>query len=170
MKKFSDILIALEKIAKKTGEDEDDSICDLKNQFNIRIAEEASSLRESLGGKHIWIWILKPYNKKDLYTERYNLRFIKFQLSSSIYKIVRKEKVEGKYYIKYPKYILLSDVQDAIFERLYEEHGIKNKDFTEIEWEDILCSMEFKYAEIQMARELIAQEYHHKILSKIWRF
>lgn len=165
--KIEDILLALEKIAKKTGEDEDEFICDLENQFDIRITEEeVSSLREALRAEYMWIWILKPFNQRDYKIEKEHLNFINIQHPYSINVFVKKKKLDGKYYIKYPKYIMLSRVQDYIFERLFEEYGIKYEDFTESDWEDIISSKKFKVTELQSARELIAYEIHHKILSE----
>lgn len=159
-----DILLVLEKIAKKTGEDEDDYIYDLERQFDIKITEkEVSSLREILRAECIWIWVLKPFNQKDFKVEKEYLYFIKHQPPNSINKFVKKKKLDGKYYIKYPKYIMLSNVQDYIFEHLFEEYGINYDDFAEIEWEGIITSKQFKSAEIQVARELIANEIYHGV-------
>lgn len=165
--KIEAIKLALEKIAKNTGEDEDAFICDLEDQFDIKITgEEVSSFRESLRAEHIWIWVLKPFNQEDYEVEKKNLYFINGQHPAPNNQFVKKERLVGKDYIKYPKYTLLSRVQDYIFERLLEEFGIKYEHFTESEWEDILASKEFKRAELQAAREIIAFEYHHKILSE----
>ncbi|MFX1570406.1 MAG: hypothetical protein ACFFCV_18750 [Promethearchaeota archaeon] len=169
--KIADVLLALEKIVRKTGEDEDEIICDLDEQYNIKITEEelSSSLRESLSEEHIWIWVLKPFNKEKFKAEKKSLHSIKYDNQISINKLVRKEKIDGKYYIKCPKYILLSRVDDNIFECLLEDHGIKYEDLPRSEWETIICSKEFRQAQIQVARELIAHETHHELLYQNWR-
>ncbi len=163
-----DILLALEKIAKKTGEDEDDYIYKLESKFDIKITEkEISSLREILRAESIWIWVLKPFSQKEFKVEKKYLYCIKHQQPNSINKFIKKKKLDGKYYIKYPKYIILSNVQDYIFEHLLEEYGINYDDFAESEWEGIITSKQFKSAEIQVARELIAIEIYHKVSKQL---
>ncbi len=157
MENIESILFVLEKIARSTGEDEDDDIFTLENEFNIKIKEEEiPSLRDVLKNECIWIWVLKPYNQKDYKSEKNNLHFIKHQYPGSINQLVKKEKLDGKDYIRYPKYVMASRVHDYIFECFLEDYGVKYEDFRESEWEVIITSKEFKLAELQVARELIA--------------
>jgi len=153
------VLLALEKISKNTGEDEDDEIFTLEREFNIKITEdEVSTLRDVLINESVWIWVLKPYTSKDY--EKEKLHLIKCSLSAD--KFLKKKELDGRFFIKYLERIILSRVHDSIFEDLLEEHEIEYKNLTKSEWEDIIASKQFKKAEIQVAREFIASKLSKK--------
>lgn len=162
--RFKDVILILEKIARNIGEDEDDTIYQLNSEFDIRITEEqVLSLKTTLKSEWIWIWVLKPFKQKDYEVEKRNLYFINPLCPDSVDKYVKKQKVDGKYFIKYIKGVILSNVHDYIFECLFEEYGINYEDLTKRKWEGVITSKQFKAAEIQAARELIAFEIYHKV-------
>jgi len=163
IKTFKDIFLVLEKIARNTGEDEDDTIGELNREFDIIITEEqVLSLKTTLKSEWIWIWVIRPFNQKDYEVEKRSLYFVNHYDPDSVNKYVTMQKVDGKDFIKYSGGILLSNVHDYIFERLYEEYGINYKGFTESKWEGVITSKQFKAVEIQAARELIAIKIYHK--------
>lgn len=163
---YEEVLLVLEKIARDTGEDEAGCIYHLENEFNLKIMEERVEpplpLRPLLKLELIWVWVLKPYNPKEYETRREYLYSHILHRSYSVDKYVMRQKIDGKYYIKYPESAILSVVQEYIFEQLLEDYGIELSNFTKSEWEDIITSKQFKKAEIQVARELIA----NNLLSK----
>jgi len=158
------ILLALEKIARKTGEDEDDFISELERHFDIIITEEeVLLLKEVLRFEHVCIWVLKPFSQTGFLEKKEVFYFVKRQVPNLLNILVMKKEINGSHYIQYPRYVMLSAIQDSIFEELLEDHGINYYDFTENEWEDVLTSNQYKSTVIQIARELIAQVIYHEV-------
>lgn len=146
----------LEKICRNIGEDEYDSIVDLKNEAKIQITnKEAIELR----GRQIWIWIIEPLKKSNRLEEA-RFKFLKIDLPSFLY--VKKFEKNGKIYIKYPLGVNIFDVHDDIFEVMREEYGIKDNYLNCNEWEYVQSTNLWKKAEIQVAREIIADSLINK--------
>ncbi len=147
-----EIIIALNKIARDTGELEYDSICFLESKLKINIMfKEICELR----GRYIWVWVIRPLDEKLLiYLEkklaRLNLPFLNYL------KIFKYKKLN---YVKYPEEIETCRVNKEIFEILREQHGLTDNSF---EWEKIQNTKTWLIAQTQVTREFIAD----KILKK----
>lgn len=165
MEKFSDISkeklsriqLALEKLARETGEDEYESIITLEELLDIKITYEEF---KELNGRNIWIWIIEPFIKKILQSLK------KEKIEN---KILKKEYIKifeglNGQLIKYPENIQVCLVHKDIFELMEAEHNINNKFFNCYEWEKIQNTELWNKAEIQIARELIADKLIKKYL------
>lgn len=147
-----EIIIALNKIARDTGELEYDSIYFLESKLKINITfKEICELR----GRYIWVWVIRPLDEKLLiYLERklarLNLPFLNYL------KIFKYKKLN---YVKYPEEIETCRVSKEIFEILREQHGLTDNSF---EWEKIQNTKTWLIAQTQVTREFIAD----KILKK----
>jgi len=140
------LLIALSKIARETGEDEDNKIIDLRD-IEIVISDKNIEFI----GKYIRIYISEPYTEF-----RYNQNVNSFQIIDR--DLIKIFNLNGKEFIKYPHNIERWKVDQEIFEDLKEEHDIKDCHFNENEWIKIQSSKEWKECQIQVARELIARK------------
>lgn len=159
---MSDIYMGLMKIARETGEDEFDIIHTLKVQYNISITSvEIEKRINNLVG----IIILEPFfkiqyqNLKDVFIDGFNLNHYK-----KFVNIIEKNK---KTYLSFPIFLPISTIQDVIFEDLREEHDIILNLISETDWIQIKNKDIWKKAEIQVAREIIAEKlyYNSKITS-----
>ena len=143
--KFSEALHCLSDIiAKEGGGDEDDAIIALDEQLNIKI----SSKNPMFGGLAIGVWVKEPYS---------NSRFIELKRRPPIEHSVNDELIGGKRIIKYPQYESQSDVGNNINDDLKYECEIKDKDLTEDEWFKLNSTPEYKKAQVQVTRELVAR-------------
>lgn len=157
---YEKILFMLNKIARNTGELEDDSIYNLESQFNIYITEEEVS---QLRNREIWIWIIKPFNIDDYENEKRRLDLK--DLSYPIDNLTKKQQLNGKYYIKYPERIPYYSVNDNLLGDLLRMCQVC-EGLTGQEWEVIKKTSQWKDAEIQIARELIAKKIYREVSRK----
>lgn len=150
-KNIKKINLALEKICRNTGEDEYENIIDLESDANIHITYEKI---EELSRRELWIWIIEPMDE-DL-QKHIEKKMMSYNLSISKYMKILKQ--DGIKYVKYPKKIEICAIYKDIFEILKEEHGIKSSDLSCYEWEHLQDTKLWKRAEIQIAREIIADK------------
>lgn len=138
--------LALLKIARKTGEDEDYYIFYLKD-ISIEILEE----KIEFTGRFIRVYISEPYNE-----HRHNQLLNSSHIEQNLVSIFN---LNGREFIKYPIQIERYKVEHEIFEDLKEEHNsIKDTDLNEDEWISIQDSNLWKECQIQVFRELIARK------------
>ncbi len=153
---YNHLILSLEKIAKSTGEDEDDNIHLLEQEFQVFIDKnEILDLR----GSAIWIYITKPCNSiiyqsvRDKFMSLLPLALIPEDL---LRKYVKKVNMNGKSYVKYPERVEIWQIYESINQDLGEDHEFPIEKLSESEWAKIYCSPEWKKAEVQVAREIIA--------------
>jgi len=153
--KIEKINIALNKIARETGENEYDPIFILEKQNNIKVEfQEVGELR----GRNIWIWVIIPYKEEISVLLEHKL--IKYNLPLSDYlQILYVNKLK---YIKYPEKIEVCRVQKEIDEILKEEHDITDYFLKSNEWEHIQNTKKWEKTQIQITRELIADKFLKK--------
>ncbi len=145
-------MIALNKIARDTGELEYDSICILESELKIKITfKEICELR----GRHIWVWVIRPFDENLLINLVRKLTKLNLPLLNYL-KIFNNKKVN---YVKYPEKVETFRVSKEIFEIMREQHELTDNSF---DWEKILNTKAWLKAQIQITRELIAD----KILKK----
>ncbi|MCK4381483.1 MAG: hypothetical protein KAW51_10125 [Candidatus Lokiarchaeota archaeon] len=149
--KIEKINIALNKIARETGENEYDPIFILEKQCNIKVEfQEVGELR----GRNIWIWVIIPY--KEEISVILEQKLIKYNLPLSDYlQILYVNKLK---YIKYPEKIEVCRVQKEIDEILKEEHDITDYFLKSNEWEQIQNSDTWIKAQVEIAREFVADK------------
>lgn len=153
---MSNILISLMKIAREGGEDEFETIHSLKVEYNISITPQEIIKRMN---NQVGIVIFEPFNKihhqelRNEYKDDFNLNQFK--------KFVKIIEINEKKYISYPIFIPISIIQDVIFEDLREEHGIILNSISESDWIQIKSNEIWKQTEIQVAREIIAEELYY---------
>ncbi|KKL99223.1 hypothetical protein LCGC14_1816570 [marine sediment metagenome] len=151
-KNFSEIIIALNKIARDTGELEYDSICLLESELKIDITfKEVYELR----GRYIWVWVTRPYDEKLLLNLERKLTRLNLPLLNYL-KIFKNRKLN---YVKYPEKVETCRVSKEILEILREQHYLMDNAF---EWEKIQNTESWLSAQTQVTREFIAD----KILKK----
>ncbi len=151
-RRLTEIVIALNKIARDTGELEYDSICFLESKLKIKILFEEIC---ELSGRYIWVWVIRPFDEKLLkYLER-KLARLNLPLLNYL-KIFKYKKLK---YVKYPEEIETCRVSKEIFEIMREQHGLTDNSF---EWEKIQNTKTWLITQTQVAREFIAD----KILKK----
>ncbi|MBD3213370.1 MAG: hypothetical protein GF311_12245 [Candidatus Lokiarchaeota archaeon] len=147
-----DLKIALEKISRKTGEDEDDFVYDLE-LMGISIPEN----QVSVFGRYVALKIFDENNDIEkrgvirTFEEHYRSNLNRLRLES-IYKNDSNE----------PNYIIieclmdLSEIEHNIIEDLKEEHSINPHNYTESDWMKIKETILWHDAITQVARELVA--------------
>ncbi len=150
-KKLKKIEIALEKIGRSLGNEEYDSISIIEDKLDIKLK---FGKIEELRGRYIWIWVIIPYEKEILsFLEK---KLFKFNLPlNKFLKIINFNKQK---FVKYPERIEICRVQKEIEEILKEEHGITNSYINSYKWEQIQNSKTWIKAQIQIAREIIADK------------
>lgn len=155
--KLEKVLIALEKIARETGEDECEDIFLLAFKKGITISNEISS---SLLYYDIAVWVVKPFDKEEfeIIKSALNSRFPSCLVDNILHKIEE----NNKFYIKYPVNIQIYKIDEDIFEVLTEEHGIDCNKINEDEWGEIKKTEIWKSAIFQTARELVAYNIKNK--------
>lgn len=147
--KVKKIEIALEKIARDTGEDEYEPIFILEKEINIKIKFEEI---KNLIRRYIWIWVTMPYNEEIFAYLEKKLNKLLIPLTDYLICFFN----NNQKFIKYPEKIEICGVKKDIFEILKERHGINSSYFNCYEWEQIQNTKRWKKAEIQIARELVA--------------
>lgn len=149
--KLINIELALEKIGRDTGEDEYEHISILEEELGIKIEFEEI---ERLKGRYIWIWVIIPY--KEEISVLLEQKLIKYNLPLSDYlQILYVNKLK---YIKYPEKIEVCRVQKEIDEILKEEHDITDYFLKSNEWGQIQNSDTWIKAQVEIAREFVADK------------
>lgn len=144
--------MGLMKIARETGEDEFDTIHSLKEEYKISITSDEIIKRIN---NQVGIIIFEPFSKihyqklKNEYIDDFNLNQFK--------KYVKIIEINEKKYISYPIFIHISTIQDVILEDLREDHAIILNTISESEWIQIKNTELWKKTEIQVAREITAE-------------
>lgn len=98
--------------------------------------------------------MIEPLKNNENKLEEERFKFLKIGFPTSIY--VKKFEKNGKLYIKYPQSVNIFDVHRDIFEVMREEYGIKDNYLDCDEWEYVQNTNLWKNAEIQVAREIVA--------------
>lgn len=150
-KKLKNIEVALEKIARIVGEDYYESVFILEDEINIKIKLE--EIKE-LMGRNIWIWVIIPYHEEILALLKQRLSKLNLPLLDYL-KILN---FNNKKFVKYPERVEICRVNKEIFEILKEEHSITSNYFKCYEWIQIQNTKTWIKAQIQIARELIADK------------
>ena len=149
--KLKIIKLILMKICRETGEDEYETLIVLENNFNIIITDEEI---EELRLRNVWIWIKRPFN--ELLYKQIEQKVKNMGLPVS--KFLKILESNGKRVLKYPERIIRFNIHDDIFETMREEYGIKDSFLNCYEWENLQNTSLWYGAEIQIARELIADK------------
>lgn len=152
--------LALEKIARDTGEDEDEFLFRLREEFKIVIEfEEIQELKR----RNIWIWVTLPYSK-------HIMTFLENKLSEfnlSLLDYLKAFNSSKQKLIKYPEKVEICRVDKEVYEILREEHDLNSRYLTDYEWEKIHYTETWRKAQIQIAREFIAEKLLEKYAFKI---
>jgi len=148
--KYSNIKIALRKIAREIGEEEDPNI-HLLAENGIWVSNEEIV---NFSCRHRGFFILEPFQEQkyeDLRKELENL--LLYSKPEDLISVMRKN---GKNFMKYPYLVEDNVISDNIYDDLEEEHEINCKNYTEKDWEEIKKLESWKKCERQVAREIIA--------------
>ena len=148
--------MGLMKIARETGEDEFVIIHSLKVEYDISIT--SVEIKKGINNL-IGIIIFEPFSKiqyqnlKNEYIDGFKLNQFK-----NFVKIIE---INKKTYLSFPIFVPISTIQDVIFEDLREDHSIILNSLSESEWIQIKNTEIWKKAEIQVAREIIAENIYY---------
>ena len=148
--KLNRIMLVLERSARALGQEEDEGIVRLEQEFKIIITKEKLAFQN----QHIWIMVLKPFTNEDYELAKQQLDFP--NLSHLADEYVIKCQLDGMEYIKYPERIEVWKVHSNISDDLTNSSRFC-RSLTEAEWEVIMGTVQWQMAEIQIARELIAK-------------
>ncbi len=154
--KIENIEFILEIICREHGEEEYETIVELKDSFDIDVTSEEI---EELRGRNLWIWVLFPLDKPQFTQIESKLRNYSFSKSEFLSII----SFDGIDYIKHPIREHICAIHKDIFEVLSGQYDISDSYMSFYEWEYVQRSDLWKRAEEQVARELIAD----KILKRI---
>ena len=147
---YSNIKIALLKIAREIGEDEDPNI-QLLAEKGIWVSKEEFV---NFSCRHRGFFILEPFQEQkyeELRKELENL--LLYSKPEDLISVMRKN---GKNFMKYPYFVEDNVISDNIYDDLEEEHEINCKNYTEKDWEEIKKLESWKKCEAQVTREIIA--------------
>ena len=147
---YSNIKIALLKIAREIGEDEDPNI-QLLAEKGIWVSKEEFV---NFSCRHRGFFILEPFQEQKYEELRKKLEnLLLYSKPEDLISVMRKN---GKSFMKYPYLIEDYVISDNIYDDLEEEHEINCKNYTEKDWEEIKKLESWKKCERQVAREIIA--------------
>jgi hypothetical protein len=142
--------IALDKIARETGEDEDPNI-QLLAENGIWVSKEEI---EFFSCRHLCLYVLEPFQDHQFEEIKKKIQKVLPSYKTKCYlKVIKKD---GKEYIKYPRLVEDWKISQNILEDLKERHMINNDFLTEDEWIEIQSLEPWKRCERQVAREIIA--------------
>lgn len=147
---YSNIKIALRKIAREIGEEEDPNI-QLLAEKGIWVSKEEIV---NFSCRHRVFFILEPFQEQkyeELRKELENL--LLYSKPEDLISVMRKN---GKNFMKFPYLVEDIVISDNIYDDLEEEHEINCKNYTEKDWEEIKKLESWKKCERQVAREIIA--------------
>jgi spore coat protein CotF len=148
------IAIALEKITRETGEDEDLILSELEN-------EGISILKKNVipSGRYTNIYIIESYkNSLEEKVRELSHQIIEYMKEHSRLGSFNQIKAEKRESVLYEFSIDSERIDEEIFEDLKNEHNIKVSELTPKEWFDIQTSDLWKRSQIQVAREITARE------------
>ncbi len=143
-KNFKKVEIALKKIARNTGENEEDSIFYLR-QNNIEFLDNHLVFE----GRFMSIFIIEPYNRKRIQHSQSLFDYSKF-----FYFLYRDNLAFFIYQISLEIYL----INQEIFDRLKENHNIESTEFTEEEWIILQNSVSWKSCQIEIFKEMMASK------------
>ena len=147
---YSNIKIALLKIAREIGEDEDPNI-QLLAEKGIWVSKEEFV---NFSCRHRGFFILEPFQEQKYEELRKKLEnLLLYSKPEDLISVMRKN---GKSFMKYPYLIEDYVISDNIYDDLEEEHEINCKNYTEKDWEEIKKLESWKKCKAQVTREIIA--------------
>ena len=149
---YSNIKIALRKIAREIGEEEDPNI-QLLAENGIWVSKEEI---EFFSCRHRGFFILELFQEQRYGELKKDLEGLLFY--SKLEDLISVMRKNGKIFMKYPYLVEDNVISDNIYDDLEEEHEINCKNYTEKDWEEIKKLESWKKCERQVARELIALE------------
>jgi len=142
-KRYGNVLFALDEIALKGGQDEDDAIVTIKDEKDITFQEG----RLSRGGVTVEPIVIEPFSQAR-YDEK---KATMVQPEHNLWKDVD---AKGNDVMKYYDYHSISEVASTIFSELCDAHDVcDDYGLSEKAWECIQDSEEWKDAEDQVARQ-----------------
>jgi len=147
---INEIKIAIDKIARETGEDEDPNIQYLAN-FGVSITKEEFV---NLSCRQRGFFIIEPFQEQKCEDLRRELEeLFLYYKPEELISVMRKN---GKNFMKYPYLVEDYVISDNIYDDLEEEHEINCTNYTEKDWEEIKKLESWKKCEAQVTREIIA--------------
>ncbi len=147
--KIENVESILEIICREHGEEEYETIVELKDSFDIDVTSEEV---EELRGRNMWIWVLFPLDKAQFAQIESKIR--NYSLSESEFLTI--VSFNGVDYIKYPIREHMCAIHKDIFEVMSGQYDVSDNYMSFYEWEYVQKSDLWKSAEVQVARELIA--------------
>jgi len=146
--KYEKALTALDIIARPY--DEDELIVELEEEKGIIITEEDAPAYRA-NEKAVWVEI--PHSEKLIQKAKTNpmVADLYRELATTIEK-------NGKKYDRIPVNEVIGNISTVITDELCQEHGICDNDLTSKQWEQIIDTPEWKQAEKQKLREIIASD------------
>jgi hypothetical protein len=149
---INEIKIALDKIARETGEDEDPNIQNLIF-FGVTITKEEIV---NFGCHHRFFFIVEPFQEQKYEELRKELENgLPYPKPEDLISVIWEN---GKKFMKYPYKVKDYEISDNIYDDLEAEHQIDCTNYTENAWEEIKKLESWKKCERQVAREIIALE------------
>ena len=147
---INEIKIAIDKIARETGEDEDPNIQYLAS-FGVSITKEEFV---NLSCRQRGFFIIEPFQEQKCEDLRRELEeLFLYYKPEELISVMRKN---GKNFMKYPYLVEDYVISDNIYDDLEEEHEINCTNYTEKDWEEIKKLESWKKCEAQVTREIIA--------------
>ncbi len=157
---FKEALLLLEKIARETGEEEEEVIFELKEEHGVTIGEK--EIRGLTSGK-IFIMIIRPFNVKSYRIKKKNLESELSEVLTE--KFTDTIKINGRLYFKCPEIVEQWCAYEEIFERMKATLGEDYYKLTGEQWAELEQKKEWRQALVQIAREIIAQKI---VIEKNW--
>jgi len=147
---INEIKIALDKIARETGEDEDPNIQYLAI-FEVSITKEEFV---NFSCRQTGFFIIEPFLEQKYEELRKELEeLFHYYKPEELISVMRKN---GKNFMKYPYLVEDYVISNNIYEDLEEEHEINCTNYSEKDWEEIKRLESWKKCEDQVTREIIA--------------
>ncbi|MBD3211258.1 MAG: hypothetical protein GF311_01525 [Candidatus Lokiarchaeota archaeon] len=144
--------IALMRIARELGEDEDSKIYNLQLKGIF-----LPVVKVQLKGSRIFVDIRETFQEKRYYELlkifRNEINYYEKCLGRNFFELINQN---GEKFIKYSILIQSQVVDQNINIDLFESYNFKENDMNEDEWFNLQNSDEWKKAQIQVAREIIS--------------
>lgn len=148
--KYDQALHCLEIIAKKGGQDEDEYIYLIDEENDIKVLEKGATVDGD--GVSVCVWVIEPYDAK----RHLELGYTPLSRSVSVVDL------KGSKYIKHKICRSVSIIANEINDDLEAKCEIENDDLSEEQWFELRREEDYKYAQIQVARELVAKDIAEK--------
>ena len=145
--KYDEALFCLDQITELAGEEE---LSDCK-EYDIEVTSE---IGPAWRANQIGLYVERPYDQKIFEDAMDQLQLLEIPRHDTNRWI---EIVDAKT-IRYIQIEELSSIADVIFGRLENECRIKDSDLSEGEWGKLQDSSDWRKAEVEVARELIASD------------